>query len=62
VLKEATDTRMVKIAEPLAGDNRTELLAVFAIPETSHEFFAGNRHRDHDHDENVNVELQRSPS
>jgi len=33
-------------------------LAAFAIPDTPHEFFAGNRRCDHDHEENVNVELQ----
>ena len=33
-------------------------LAVFTIPETSHEFFVGNRRCDHDHEENVNVVLQ----
>ena len=33
-------------------------MAVFVIPEMSHQFFAGNRRCDHDHEENVSIELQ----
>jgi hypothetical protein len=45
---------------PLLPESRHSWLTIFAIPETSHEFFAGNRRCDHYHDleETVNVELQ----